>query len=83
MREMSKWLVYVILAVVLAALAILFLLNSLGYMERAMVGSSLLSALIGFTLLSGSLYALKISAYVYSIAKSRETGERRGEDQGV
>jgi len=41
-----------------------------------MVGSSLLSALIGFTLLSGSLYALKISAYIYSLMKSKE-GESR------
>lgn len=72
MRDSTRWLVYVILAIVMASLAILFLIYSLGYMERAMVGSSLLSALIGFTLLSGSLYALKISAYIYSLMKSRE-----------
>lgn len=72
MRDTVRWLVYVVLAIVMAGLAILFLIYSLGYMERAMVGSSLLSALIGFTLLSGSLYVLKISAYVYSLARSRE-----------
>lgn len=72
MRDNVRWLVYVVLAIVMAGLAILFLIYSLGYMERAMVGSSLLSALIGFTLLSGSLYVLKISAYVYSLARSRE-----------
>jgi uncharacterized membrane protein YgdD (TMEM256/DUF423 family) len=75
MRDTTRWLVYVILALIMAVLAILFLIFSLGYMERAMVGSSLLSALIGFTLLSGSLYILKISAYVYSLIKSSEKGE--------
>jgi len=81
MRETTRWLVYVILAIVMAGLGVLFLLYSLGYMERAMVGSSLLAALIGFTLLSGSLYALKISAYVYSLMRSRERGE--GADAGA
>jgi len=78
MRDTTRWLVYVVLAIVMAGLGILFLLYSLGYMERAMVGSSLLSALIGFTLLSGSLYALKISAYIYSLARSRERESGEG-----
>ncbi|MEM0438841.1 MAG: hypothetical protein QXI22_00215 [Sulfolobales archaeon] len=76
MRDNVRWLIYITLAIVMAGFAIIFLIYSLGYMERAMVGSSLLSALIGFTLLSGSLYALKISAYIYSLMKSKE-GESR------
>lgn len=77
MRDTARWLVYVALSLVMGAFAILFLLYSLGYMERAMVGTSLLSALIGFTLLSGSLYALKISAYVYSVARASGKDEKK------
>lgn len=61
--------IYLGVGVSLAILSILFLIWSVGYMERAYVGTSLISALIGFTLLSASLYVLRLSAYVYVIEK--------------
>lgn len=67
--ETARWLVYVVASIVLLGLGIAFLLWSLGYMESAMIASSLLSALIGFTLISGGLYALRLSAYVYAVRR--------------
>lgn len=61
--------IYLGVGLALAILSILFLIWSVGYMERAYVGTSLISALIGFTLLSASLYVLRLSAYVYAIEK--------------
>lgn len=72
--ETIRWLVYLSISIALIIVSITFLNASLSYMERNMVATSLLSALAGFTLLSASLYSLRLSAYVYSIAK--EAGEK-------
>jgi len=45
------------------------LLLAVGYMERGMVGTSLLTVLVGFTLLSSSLYLLRLSTYVYAVER--------------
>ncbi len=60
---------YVFLAVGLALLILstLFFFMSIGYMERALISTSLLTAFIGFSLLSSSLYVLRLSAYVYGV----------------
>lgn len=67
--------ILLILGLVLLLISIMFLFWSVGYMERAYVASSLMSALVGFTLLSASLYVLRLSAYVYAVEK----GESRGQ----
>ncbi|MEM0026468.1 MAG: hypothetical protein QXT53_00845 [Ignisphaera sp.] len=64
--------IYLGIGLALAILSILFLIWSVGYMERAYVGTSLISALIGFTLLSASLYVLRLSAYVYAVEKGEQ-----------
>ncbi|MET1128797.1 MAG: hypothetical protein ABWW70_05725 [Thermoproteota archaeon] len=74
-RRLQRWTVYLIISVLLMILAVQFILWSIGYMERGYVATSLLAALSGFTLLSGGIYALKISAYVYSQEASRTAGE--------
>jgi len=69
---LKPWLkiaVYMIIGALLFAFSILFFLWSVSYMQRAMVATSLLSALIGFSLLSGSLYMFRLSAYVYGVEK--------------
>ena len=71
----ARWLVYMVVALILLLASGLFLLWSIGYMERGFIATSLLSALIGFTLLSSSLYALRLSAYVYSLSRGAESGE--------
>jgi hypothetical protein len=48
------------------------LLLAVGYMERGMVGSSLLTVLVGFTLLSSSLYLLRLSTYVHAVERKVE-----------
>jgi len=48
------------------------LLLAVGYMERGMVGSSLLTVLVGFTLLSSSLYLLRLSTYVHAVERKTE-----------
>ena len=58
-------------------LSIIFLVMSIGYMQNALVATSLLTALIGFTLLSGSLYVLKLSAYIYSVTRGKESNEEK------
>ncbi|MCC6047059.1 MAG: hypothetical protein LM571_02600 [Desulfurococcaceae archaeon] len=60
-----------VVGVALLAVSIQLLLWSIAYMERAMVATSLLSALAGFSLLSASLYVLRLAAYVYGV----EAGE--------
>ncbi|ADM27688.1 conserved hypothetical protein [Ignisphaera aggregans DSM 17230] len=67
--------VYLSIGIVLIAIAILMLIWSIGYMERAMVGTSLLCTFIGFTLLSSSLYVLRLSAYVYALEKGSKGEE--------
>jgi hypothetical protein len=39
-------------------------------MERGLVGTSLLSVLIGFALLSAALYIMRLAVYVYAAEKS-------------
>jgi len=72
----KKWIIYLGLAIIILFIAIQFLLWSLSYMERGLIATSLLSALIGFTVFSGSLYLLKISAYIYSIESKTEEEAR-------
>jgi hypothetical protein len=69
LRQIVRFLVYLIIGVVLLSLSILTLLWSIGYMQAGFVATSLLSALVGFTLLSAGLYILRISAYVYALEK--------------
>ncbi len=73
--ESSRWLIYLVTGLVLAALSIFFLVMSIGYMLNALVATSLLTALIGFTLFSGSLYILKLSAYVYCMSRGKYSHE--------
>lgn len=61
--------IYIIMGILVLVLSLMFLLWSISYMERAMVASSLISILIGFTLLSAALYLLRLSAYVYATGK--------------
>lgn len=60
---------YLALSSALIALSVVFMIWSIAYMESAMVATSLLSALAGFTFLSGGLYALRLSAHVYALEK--------------
>jgi len=76
--ENIRWMIYLGLGLGVLILSIILLILSIGYMQNGLVATSLLSALIGFTLLSGSLYILKLSAYVYSVSKTFEK-ERRGQ----
>jgi len=70
LKTWIKMVVYMAVGTALFALSILFFLWSVGFMQHAMVASSLLSALIGFSLLSGSLYMFRLSAYIYGVEKS-------------
>ncbi len=74
--ETTRWIIYISLSIILAVMSIIFILWSLGYMERGYVATSLLSALAGFTLLSASLYALRLSAYVYAMSKGGSESEK-------
>ncbi|MCS7110853.1 MAG: hypothetical protein RMI45_00570 [Ignisphaera sp.] len=56
----------------LLAFSIYVLMWSISYMERAMVATSLLTGLVGFSLLSASLYLLRLAAYVYGVDAERE-----------
>gem|GEM_PF-542668 len=67
--ETVRWLIYLSLSIILFILSLIFLLWGVGYMERGLIATSLLSALTGFTLLSASLYTLRLSAYVYALSK--------------
>lgn len=64
-----KPIIYMVVATVMLVFSILFLLWSVGYMERGRVATSLISALAGFTLLTGSLYVYRLSAYAYALEK--------------
>lgn len=66
--------IYLGVSIALIVLATMFFMWSVGYLERAMIATGLLSALIGFSLLSGGLYALRVSAYVYGAEKGAEEG---------
>lgn len=43
------------------------LIWSIAYMERAMVATALISGLVGFSLLSASLYILRLAAHAYGV----------------
>lgn len=60
---------YMAVATTMLAISIVFLLWSIGYMERGRVATSLMSALAGFTLLTGSLYVYRLASYVYAAEK--------------
>ncbi|MEM0043374.1 MAG: hypothetical protein QXJ51_02305 [Sulfolobales archaeon] len=77
--DTTRWLVYVSVASILMILSILLLILSIGYMQSGLVATSLLTALIGFTMMSGALYMFKISAYVYSLSKYKEEASERRE----
>jgi hypothetical protein len=66
--------VVLIAGLLLLVFSMYLLILSIGYMERGYVGTSLLTLLIGFSLLSSSLYLLRLSAHVYAI-------ERKGEKE--
>jgi uncharacterized membrane protein YgdD (TMEM256/DUF423 family) len=66
--------VILIAGLLLLIFSMYLLILSIGYMERGYVGTSLLTLLIGFSLLSSSLYLLRLSAHVYAI-------ERKGEKE--
>ncbi|MEM1873304.1 MAG: hypothetical protein QXS85_05930 [Acidilobaceae archaeon] len=74
--SVDRWLVYLALGAVLLVLSLVFILWSIGYMERGYVATSLLSATAGFTLFSGALYLLRLSAYVYGASLKREESEK-------
>jgi|YelNatPaOPRAMG01_1025707.scaffolds.fasta_scaffold05546_3 hypothetical protein len=56
-----------VVGLVVLALSIQVLLWSIAYMERAMVATSLMAGLVGFSLLSASLYILRLAAYAYGV----------------
>lgn len=58
--------------IALLVFSIYVLLWSISYMERAMIATSLLTGLVGFSLLSASLYILRLAAYVYGVDAERE-----------
>ncbi|MEM1668399.1 MAG: hypothetical protein QXO48_06140 [Desulfurococcaceae archaeon] len=67
----SKWkpIAYLVIATTMLVFSVVFLLWSIGYMERGRVATSLIAALSGFTLLTGSLYVFRLSAYSYAVEK--------------
>ena len=56
-----------VVGLLVLALAVQVLLWSIAYMERAMVATALISGLVGFSLLSASLYILRLAAYAYGL----------------
>jgi len=66
-RPNIKLYIYIAVGIALFALSATFFIWSVSYMERAMIATSLLSALVGFSLLSGSLYMFRLSAYIYGV----------------
>lgn len=63
-----------IIGVVVLAIAIQVLVWSIAYMERAMVATALISGLVGFSLLSASLYILRLAAYAYGVEAGGGSG---------
>ncbi|MEM1611417.1 MAG: hypothetical protein QXQ57_07215 [Sulfolobales archaeon] len=74
MRLMIRLYIYVAAGLTLLSLSIMFFIWSIGYMEHAFIATALLSALVGFSLLSASLYVLRLSAYVYGVEQRDEEG---------
>jgi hypothetical protein len=72
LARFRRVLLYLLPAFSIAVLAfsIYLLLASIGYMERGLIGTSLLSVLIGFALLSAALYIMRLAVYVYATEKS-------------
>lgn len=56
-----------VIGVVVLLVAVQVLIWSIAYMERAMVATALISGLVGFSLLSASLYILRLAAYAYGV----------------
>ena len=77
--DVVKPFLYLGVSIALVVLAVIFFVWSVSYLERAMIATGLLSALIGFSLLSGGLYALSVSAYIYSAEKGGEEGGKSSE----
>lgn len=68
-RLIAKFVAYLTVATFMLVLSAVFLLWSVGYMEQGRVATSLISALAGFTFLTGSLYMYRLSAYIYAAEK--------------
>jgi len=64
--------ILLLLGIILMLLSLYLLLLAIGYMERGYVGTSLLTLLVGFSLLSSSLYLLRLSTYVYATERKSE-----------
>ena len=79
MRPVFRTYLFLGIGVALFISSILFFSWSIGYMQHAMIATSLLSALIGFSLLSGALYVFRLSAYVYGV----ERGEGKAVGEGA
>lgn len=62
-----RFLVLLSVGVTLIVMSIVFFLMAVSYMEKAMVATSFLTAFIGFTTLSSSLYILRLAAHVYGV----------------
>lgn len=60
--------------VIVLVIAIQVLVWSIAYMERAMVATALISGLVGFSLLSASLYILRLAAYAYGVEAGGGSG---------
>lgn len=64
--------ILLLLGIIVMLLSLYLLLLAIGYMERGYVGTSLLTLLVGFSLLSSSLYLLRLSTYVYATERKSE-----------
>ncbi|MEM2007505.1 MAG: hypothetical protein QXG17_03535 [Sulfolobales archaeon] len=63
-----------VLGIVVLVVATQVLIWSIAYMERAMVATALMSGLVGFSLLSASLYILRLAAYAYGVEAGGSSG---------
>ncbi|MEM0378923.1 MAG: hypothetical protein QXP68_05450 [Thermosphaera sp.] len=68
-RKSNRALIFLLVSISLFIISTLFLLWSVSYMERSRIATSLVSALIGFSLLTAALYALRLSAYIYGVER--------------
>ncbi|WP_440059142.1 hypothetical protein ACSU1N_04975 [Thermogladius sp. 4427co] len=64
-----RFAIYLAVGLALIIFSVIMLLLSIGYMQSGLIATSLLSALIGFTLLSSGIYVLRLSAYVFAVEK--------------
>lgn len=71
LRAARFW-IFVGVGIALVAVSILMFMMAIGYMQRAMVSTSLLTAFIGFTTLSSSLYVLRLAAHIYGVEVGSE-----------